>query len=359
MHAFDAFASLVTHEIAAEYPLTDVKNMHTLSHWTPLLHMEEYSPLCCEHIVDVMSLLLPPCHKDERMMHFLVKVQREVRLFWTVEVIGMSYWLGLIGILYFGNAESVSPFVERWRNASDLWDILDLCFVWGSTPGSLTMLALLANISVLRISAAYSESEEGSVMRRSRWTFGVTSAISFIGEKPLFVVALAVWLVFGLVFGASLAWYSGSEYDVFETILWYHYGILASGSVILLCFIAGLAAIGMRSCRTRPRVTLPQWCPLFIGWGFGSLIGGALVASWDVFPRVYLAGCLVVFLLGGSMFTEVDILGVWMAGWIKAVTDVVQRRNGMIHWSIASSVQVLMASWMVDVYVYFTYSVLE
>lgn len=194
---------------------------------------------------------------------------------------------------------------------------------------------------------------------RSWWTFGLTSMINFVGKSPFFAIALAVWLVLGLVFGASLTWDSVFEPDIVGTILRPSYGTVTSGSVAFLCFIAGLATRAVRSRCVHPHVTLPQWCPLFIGWGVGSLVGGALVASRYAPPYVYLTGFLVVFLLGIFMFADVDILGTWVAGKIKAVTDIVQWRSGVIHWSIAGSMQVLVASWMMDLYIYFRLQVID
>lgn len=297
--------------------------------------------------------------KDERMVRFLVKVRREWRLFWTMEAISISYWLTFIGIAYFGNAESVSPMPVGKLESLNLWNNAYPYFVWGSTPGSLTMLALVGNLSVVRIATEYNNNEEGSMRGRSWWTFGLTSMINFVGKSPFFAIALAVWLVLGLVFGASLTWDSVFEPDIVGTILRPSYGTVTSGSVAFLCFIAGLATRAVRSRCVHPHVTLPQWCPLFIGWGVGSLVGGALVASRYAPPYVYLTGFLVVFLLGIFMFADVDILGTWVAGKIKAVTDIVQWRSGVIHWSIAGSMQVLVASWMMDLYIYFRLQVID
>lgn len=286
--------------------------------------------------------------QDEKIMRFLENIPREWRLFWTMEAFFLSFWLALVGVFKVGNSQPISPDAVLFANGID---IIPPYFMWVFAPGTLTMWALVINASVKRTAEACSGVEERPNMESlTGEQCGNGTLLCSIREIPWFAMAMLIWFVVSAVVGVSgTLWVLSGKYLEF---------VVLSGVIMLILFVLGLVKLSLCACKPHPRPPLPRWCPLYVGSGIGAFIGGTLVASISNYQWISLVGGLIAFLMGFFLYAEPDFFGTWVEKRIKKAVGVIQRSDGVIHWIIASCVQLLVVSWTTEVGIFFWFRIL-
>lgn len=292
----------------------------------------------------------------------MIGVPQGWRLFWMLEVVGISFWLALAGVHYLGESDAVSSyFAETGLN---LEDVMPWYFVMVYTPGAVTLWSLVVNFAVARASRAYRDTPEETPEAPSSCQSGTARFVRMLVRvskaEPSFTVALALWFVFCSIFSSALArkvWEQQAEgaaggfWGISSGV---DYVIIGSACVSLACFLVGLSRAVLGAVRgvapTRPR---RRWYPLFIGWGVGSAVGVGF--NYCTLPG---SGCppyipwgfsLAGSLCGVLLFAEQGLLERTLGGWIRRPIRILRRADSVVCWSLLSGIEFMMVWWIARV----------
>lgn len=283
------------------------------------------------------------------MMSLLANIRREWRLFWTMEVLGFSGWLAVIGVRYLGDIESIRSQYDPRHFSLILHDF----FVWVWSPGCIIMWALFLNFVATRSAEAY----EGAKRRMAVVRSGVPRVFDvvhqLITENYSVSAALALWLFSGLTLGVCWVWELKTKSAEYLSSL-----VITYLKVMVTSFVVGLVQVTIFLCGTGHHSVpidgspiLTGWTPILIGWGLGWVICLVLILLQlylgDVIFEIFWS---VTFPLGFFLFAKAEFFGEWVGGRIKHIIDAVQRRDGVLHWSLATCMQILMILWILIVY---------
>lgn len=310
------------------------------------------------------------------MMHFLRTTKQKWRLFWTLETVGISFWLAIVGVLYLGAPSSVSPSFLEEDSSVQYSEYFPAYFVFAFTPGSVTVLSFLLNSLVWRASNQYRAAVHGAPtfsMENSAGSSGfgrpsgdleklwwcICRMCDAIVKAPMFAAALAVWHIFSILLAftmTSKVVLSGDSNDYKDDHL-----LMASAIIALACFAVGLASFAVTEIFNNGERSFQRsrrWCVLFVGWGVGAIAGVVLIVPLPYSNYYALIGSLISFCVGVYSFADGDSLGPWVGRRIEPFVAVLQYRDGLVHWAVMSCMQMLMASWATRLYLYVRYAVI-
>jgi len=193
--------------------------------------------------------------QDEKALSFFGTIPQEWRLFWLVNMVGLSFVLALAGVFFVGNPDALN---NDWLLEGGPGVSLSASFMLVMNPAVTMMLSFWVS-RVLRVlcDARDNEDEAGrklwlwKVMRKS-----TSGAINAARVEPLFYMVLFVWFwptvtILGLpyLFGFSQRLVDVDSID-------YSYDLFVNyNSVIIPNFAlaVGLAMLMFRSWRARMR----------------------------------------------------------------------------------------------------------
>lgn len=309
------------------------------------------------------------------MHHFLLTTKQKWRLFWTLETIGISFWLAIVGVLYIGGISREDPLITQGGfSGAKYMDFFPPYFVFAFTPGTVTVLSFVLNALVWNLSNNYGAGINFSDGLASTSAMGnsggggggvgwlwwcICYLYSFVVKAPVFATGLTVWHVFSILLGATL-----TSKDVLSGDSDYKddHLLVSSALVALACFAVGLAAFAVTEIFDDGDHTFRRsrrWCILFVGWGVGAAAGVALIVPTASSKYYALPGGLCSFCVGVYSFADGDSLGPWVGKQIQPAVAVLQNRDGLIHWAVMSCMQMLMVSWATRLYLYIRYAVIE
>lgn len=302
------------------------------------------------------------------MMHFLRTTRQRWRLFWALETMGISLWLAIVGVLYVGNPESVSPsFLDNEAGVGLLY-LFPPYFVFALTPGTVTVLALVLNALVWKrrssgdplVLGTMNSSDGGDGGDRGGTTsrHGISHLARLAARRPVFAAALAVWHFCSILLGFALTGIvvaEGDSDDYRGDML-----LVSSAVIALVCFCVGLVSLVIakifRAELDRERM---RWCVLFVGWGIGGAAGVALIQIPTYSKYFVLPGALVSFGLGVYSFADSNTLGPWVGERIRPAVTFLQNRDHIFHWAAMSCMQLLMVSWATRMYLYIRFQIIR
>lgn len=293
--------------------------------------------------VSIAPAVATPPPQDEKLMLFLRRLPDDWRLFWLLEAMSISFWLALVGIIYLGKLESVSPALGN--EDFTVGDVLHPYFVWVFTPGTLTMLALVLNDLMTRMTGTDPKASQASVLPATLESLERGHPSRYLRRNLGLVSALTGWLVVGSAYGVAII-LQGYIPSVADRI------ITSSWIVIGACFLAGSARLALNAYDTRLRESRARWYRLLVGWGIGAGIGSFVVTSLRISEWIAFACGIVLFSLGILMFAEPRVLGMTVGSWIEAPVRFLRARDSVLNWSVACSVHFLMATWAGELALY-------
>ena len=135
--------------------------------------------------------------QDEKAFKFLATVPPKWRLFWAFELVGISFALALVAVIYVGDA---SPLLQENNGVLEQWPIW---FIWCLNPTAVTASSLLLSSATTAVCECFSESlpsQEEQTLRATVEIFfrGVVSitnkAKERLRERPFFNFARGLWL---------------------------------------------------------------------------------------------------------------------------------------------------------------------
>lgn len=298
------------------------------------------------------------------MMMLLRTKEVRWRLFWALEIVGFSIWLALVGVLYLGDPEAVSPMINTSSNSStdvtlhSLNEVIQPYFTFAFCPGTMTFCALVINSAVWNLWAAAALKRSALVATSKESKRVVCSLFLYcdvvrdiVREDPFFAGTWATLVVASFIMSATFGHSVILELSISRT------DVIISGSVIAACFAAALVKLGVRRYVHRSAVgsvtsARPRLLTLCVGWGFGAAIGMAVVYCTSFqWPGQYsLVGGVIVFSLGIIVLVDFESTGSNVYAGVKPALSVLQNADGFVYWGIIGGVVVCMGAWVTFIY---------
>lgn len=313
--------------------------------------------------------------QDEKMMMLLRTKKVRWRLFWVLEIVGFSFWLALVGVLYLGDPYAVSPSLNTNSSTTSadvassrsLSQVIKPYFTFAFYPGTVTCCALVVNDAVWKLGAAV-VAKRSALVATTKGSKRVHSLFlcfdvfrDVVCEDPFFAVTWAALVVASFIMGGTFSHSVVMDSSKLRTDL------IVSGSVIAACFAAALVGLCVRRCvhscfggsAASARSRLATLC---VGWGIGAAIGMTVVsdAKLQSTVRYSLVGGLIVFLLGIIALVDFESFG-WSNFYarVKPALSVLQNTDGFVYWGIVGGVAVCMGAWVTHVHLGVVWGIIE
>eukprot|EP00752_Nemacystus_decipiens_P002630 g2462.t1 len=131
---------------------------------------------------------------DEKARSFFVTVPQRWRLFWLVNIIGVSYALALVGVVYVGDASAVNGGTDSYGS---ILEALPAWFVFVVNPAAMVFFSLCTSrlLQAVCDTRTASGDEPKGVWLCKLGRNGIGAAAKALRLEPCFYAVLGVWLI--------------------------------------------------------------------------------------------------------------------------------------------------------------------
>lgn len=291
--------------------------------------------------VGSVAPVAPRLYQDERLLCFLRHVRRDWRLFWWLEVMGMSFCISLAGILYLGDPEYILSWYDE--EIFKYFQILQPSFVCVYNPGAITILALATNSFLTRTAERWRRQREGPVSTHSRASSEMDS-VSVCPQPSCACIVGWLWWLNTTVLDAYIVW-KLAEYP-------YMLGVVLPTLLSAPVFLVGLVRLALDKCVTRFQRSQACWYRVVVGWGIGTTLGELTWVFYYLLPEIAIVCGIIFFSLGILLSIEPRYVNDPSGRWFEAPLAALRNRDGILRRSIAYSIHFVVVAWAVELFIY-------
>lgn len=333
-----------------------------------------------------MKPFLPTNRQDEKARCFFEILPHKWRLFWAIELISISFCLGLAGVVYVGKSPTAVFPPESDIFADDLG--LSWLFFWVN-PAVATLFACVCvyflqwclqcihpvrPVHCLHPVRPETDSERGSV-RRGAGSYVLRLTWFFLGPLNLLDIILLEDTIFDTDFCSNYRIPLPSAATV---------GVpdLAPPRLELSCnylapmvshtaLFVGLAMRLMAKRNNSGNVsgaspTSPLVSSLLVGWGLGYWAGSLMWVLIIFFPGSFLSSrplvatifstvfAPLIYLVAVLMIADANFLGGRVGSFIEPAAAALKKSDGVLHWTVMTVLRDTVWVWFVSFLIIFT-----